>query len=201
MIRDDLSNRLIHLTKGSFADAELTFNKIIQEKRLCGSNKDIRGGHKVICFSEAPISKLGLILANSNVENMRYCPFGFMFEKEYLFKLGARPAIYQPNDEFNLLHEDQQFRHVIFDPMKNIDWTWEREWRLQTEELALEYNNVTLIVPNREWETRMQTQHHDETVAMTVALEELGPIFVGKFKWHFIVLSDLGFNIPTEKSM
>ena len=198
MIRDDLSNRLIHLTKGTLEDAEETFNQIIQQRSLLGSSNDIRGGHNVICFSEAPLSKLGLILANPNASNMRYMPFGFMFEKEYLFQRGARPVIYQPNDEFELLHEAQQFRHVRFEPQNGIDWTWEREWRLQTDELPLHCADVTLIVPNRQWVTRMQTEHYSQTVMASFALEELGPTSVGQFEWHFIGLSDLGFDIPTK---
>ncbi|WP_286822745.1 MULTISPECIES: hypothetical protein [unclassified Idiomarina] len=196
MIRDDLSNRLIHLTKGSFADAEAVFNKIIQEKCLRGSNSSIRGGHNVICFSEAPLSKLGLILANPNAKDMRYMPFGFMFEKEYLFNLGARPAIYQPNSEFDLLYQEQQFRHVRFEPEKGIDWTWEREWRLQTDELPLDSTDVTLIVPDRDWVAQAHERHHDELVSASIALKELAPMFIGQFEWHFIGLSDLGFEIP-----
>jgi hypothetical protein len=83
MIRDDLSNRLIHLTKGDSDKAGNTFLKIIKTKKLIGSAENIRGGHKVICFSEAPISKLGIILATPNAGSMRYRPFGLMFDKNY----------------------------------------------------------------------------------------------------------------------
>lgn len=196
MIRDDLSNRLIHLTKGSFEQAESVFNTIIQEKSLRGSSTDIRGGHKVICFSEAPLSKLGLILANPNAKSMRYMPFGFMFEKDYLFSLGARPVIYQPNEEFDLLHEAQQFRHVKFEPENGIDWTWEREWRLQADQLSLEAANVTLIVPDREWVKKAQQAHHQDLEVLSIALDGFGPMVKGPFEWHFISLSDLGFTIP-----
>lgn len=198
MIRDDLSNRLIHLTKGPFLEAEQTFLKIITDGKLIGSSKDVRGGHKVICFSEAPISKLGLILATPNAHNMRYRPFGLMFEKNYLFRLGARPAIYQPNDEYVYLHPMQQFRHIRFDPESGIDWTWEREWRLQTDELALDHNAVTLIIPDRKWEKQLQDAHHNTIIALSMAIGELGPVAAGSFEGHFISLEDLGFSIPND---
>jgi hypothetical protein len=78
---------------GNLDEAGKTFSKIVSEKKLLGSSKNIRGNHKVICFSEAPISKLGIILANPNIHNLRYRPFGIMFDKEYLFQKGARPVI------------------------------------------------------------------------------------------------------------
>ena len=195
MIRDDLSNKLIHLTKGTFLEAEIVFRKILEEKKLRGSSKDIKGGHNVICFSEAPLSKLGLILANHNMCNMRYMPFGLMFEKKYLFDKGARPAIYQPSDEYEYLHKNQQFRHVRFEPNNKIDWTWEREWRIQIDELPLDHENVTLIIPDRKWEKEFQKKHHNDIIRSSIALREFGPIVAGEFKWHFISLNDLGYEM------
>ena len=83
-----------------------------------------------------------------------------MYEKSYLFAKGARPVIYQPNSDFDLLHEDHKYRHVKFELDEGIDWTWEREWRIKIDELALEPDKVTLIVPNRSWEKRFQEDHH-----------------------------------------
>ena len=198
MIRDDLSDRLIHLTKGSFEEAEKIFFQILKDEKIVASNKNVKGNHKVICFSEAPVSKLGIILANPNAHNLRYRPFGFMFEKKYLFNLGARPGIYQPNDEYDYLHPKQQFRHIRFEPQNDIDWTWEREWRMQTDELTLNHELVTLIIPNRSWEKKLQKEHHEKIEEASFAEGGFGPAVVGEFKWHFITLSDLGFNIPTD---
>ena len=50
MIREDVSNKLIHLTRGKYEDAAKTFTKILGTKKLLGSDKDIRGRYKVICL-------------------------------------------------------------------------------------------------------------------------------------------------------
>lgn len=197
MFRDDLSNRLIHLSKGSYEEAKNTFFKIINAGKLLGSSEAARGDDKVICFSEAPISKLSTILANPNAYNIRYRPFGVMYEKSYLFEKGARPAIYQTNAEYDLLNSEQKYRHVRFEPSNNIDWTWEREWRIRADELDLEDEKVTLIVPNRSIEDEMKNEHHAR-ISNASMIMEFGPHVVGKFPWHFIVLEDLGVEIPRE---
>jgi len=59
MIRGDLSNRLIHLTRGNTeAEATETFVRIFREGRLRSGNGFIRGGYRCICFSEAPVAVL-----------------------------------------------------------------------------------------------------------------------------------------------
>jgi len=196
MIRDDLSNKLIHLTKGSYGEASNIFLEILNSKKLLGSNADIRGKSTVICFSETPINKLGYILAQPNAHNFRYAPFGIMFEKAYLFKKGARPVIYQTEDEFKLLKAEQQFRHVKFDLDKNVDWTWEREWRIEADELDLEEEHVTMIVPDRIWEEKFKDEHHVRLSRANLVTHGFGAGMIGKFKWHFIVLEDLGMQIP-----
>ena len=195
MIRDDLSNRLIHLTKGSMSNAKTTFFKIISDNKLIGTSSSSKGTDKVICFSEAPISKIAQIIASDNIEKMRYRPFGFMFEKLYLFEKGARPAIYQTGSEYKMLKEEQQYRHVKFELNNNIDWTWEREWRYKSGELVLEPEQVTLIIPNREIEEELKSEHHGR-VARASLVTQFGASIVGQFPWHFIVLEDLGVDIP-----
>ena len=176
-------------------DAKDTFYKIVADKKLVGSSKSSRGPDNVICFSEAPISKIAQLIASTNVDSLKYRPFGVMFEKMYLYEKGARPAIYQSNKEFDLLHPDHRFRHVKFEPEHDIDFTWEREWRLRSDELSLEPEHVTLIIPNREIEDELKLEHHGR-VARASLITQFGPSMVGKFLWHFIVLEDLGVEIP-----
>jgi hypothetical protein len=198
MIRDDLSDTLIHLTRGStYEEAAQTFTKILDEKRLVGGSGCIKSGFRCVCFSEAPLSKLSQILANPMSHGMRYKPFGVMVDKSWLFERGGRPVIYQPDSEFKLLHEDQKFRHVRYDPPSNVDFTWEREWRIQTEELSLELGTTTVVVPNREWERKV-LDPHDQKIWRR-ALGGVGmPMSVITSPWHFIALEDLGVSIPEE---
>ena len=85
---------------------------------------------------------------------MRYKPFGVMVSKSWLFERAGRPVIYQPESEFDLLHETQRFRHKEYDP-PSVDFTWEREWRIRTDALELDPGAVSLVVPNRGFLTQM----------------------------------------------
>lgn len=195
MDRDDLSNKLIHLTSDSdSASGEEIFYCIIESGKLVGSSKTIKGRHKCICFSEAPISKLGLILSRQNARRVKYSPFGLMFDKEYLFDLGARPAIYQPDNEFIQLSRDNQYRHVRFEPNNGIDWTWEREWRYKADELPLDPSILTLIVPTRDIVERIKEEHNSTNQAYSM-LGTVGQLSMKSLPWHFLVLEDLGIKM------
>lgn len=195
MIRDDLSNRLIHLAKGTYKEGHKTFQSILNDGKLLGSSNMIRGKDKVICFTEAPINKIAQIIASTNIDNMRYRPFGVMFEKDYLFEKGARPVIYQTEEEYKLLKQEQKYRHVRFEPHNDIDWTWEHEWRLNSKELVLEPEHVTLIVPYRSIEEALKNEHQG-AVNRAGMVTMFGASIVGKFRWHCLVLEDLGVKIP-----
>src|SRR2546427_12661114 len=123
MIRDDLSDRLVHLTKGATEkEAGERFLSIVRDKTLLGGTGLIRGGYRCVCFSEAPISKLGAILAQPSIHGMPYAPFGVMLSKTTLFCAGGRPVIYQPEAEFEMLHESQRYRHKDFEPGSGTDF-------------------------------------------------------------------------------
>ena len=155
-----------------------------------------------MCFSEAPISQLGRILANPMAHGMRYMPFGVMVDKAWLFDIGGRPVIYQPDFEFELLHDDQKYRHVRYEPANNVDFTWEREWRILIDELPLDPDVTTIVVPNRDWERKILQPHEDKIWRRAVASRFGGiPSSVIKQPWHFIVLEDLGVPIRLNLSL
>jgi len=193
MIRGDLSNRLIHLTKGNTIDeASPNFFQIINQGKLIGGTGYIRGGYSCVCFSKAPISVLSQVLSIPSVHGMRYAPLGVMVQKQWLFEKGGRPVIYQADEQFELLPEELKYRHVRYEPHRGIDHTWEREWRIHTQELFLDAATATFVVPTREWEEQFKEEHANNQRAMALALGDNGWIGVEKFRWHFIVLEDLG---------
>ena len=197
VIRDDIGSRLVHLTKGEPDQAAAqVFLAIVEERQLRGGTGCIKGGHRCICFSEAPVSKLSHILANPMAHSMKYKPFGVMVEKSRLFQRGGRPVIYKAEAEYELLHETQRFRHVTYEP-GSVDFTWEREWRICSDELELDLGGATLVVPNRAWEQWAQDQHVAMLSRRAMVLNGLiGPKSVTEFPWHFMVLEDLGVDIP-----
>jgi len=95
MIRDDISSKLVHLTRDvsdrAAADALVS---IVAERKLRGGTTCIKGNYRCVCFSEAPLSKLTHILASPGATGMRYKPFGVMVDKNWLFVRGGRPVIY-----------------------------------------------------------------------------------------------------------
>lgn len=184
-MRDDLSNKLVHLTKGVNEDASkhreeaiLNLRSILKEKRLRGGTGFIKGGYKCACFSEAPIGKLSHLLAEKDQGRFKYQPYGVMVDKIWLFKKGGRPAIYEPDADFYKLPEEMRYRHVRFwlDDNYKVDHTWEREWRIHTDELQFTPKDVTVVVPDRLAKDALSKHFSDDN-------------------WHFIVLSDLGVKI------
>lgn len=193
MIRGDLSNRIIHLTKGNSLDeASANFFKIISEGKLIGGTGYIRGNYICVCFSEAPISVLSQVLSNPSIHGMRYAPLGVMVPKRWLFEKGGRPVIYQAEAEFELLPEELRYRHVRYEPHRDVDHTWEREWRILTPELSLDPENVTFVVPTRKWEDQFKQKHQDDQRTRALVFGDAGFLAIKKFPWHFIVLEDLG---------
>jgi len=197
MIRDDISDKLIHLTRGDTDQiAADTFRLILEQRTLRGSSGCIKGGYTCVCFSEAPISQLSRILARPSPHGMRYKPFGIMVNKDWLFTRGGRPVIYQLDSEFALLTESQRYRHVRYEP-GSVDFTWEREWRIWTHGLPLESDQTTVVVPTRKWEEWFQGQHTAMLSRRAMLTGFIGPKSVSKQPWHFVVLEDLGVPIDS----
>jgi hypothetical protein len=163
---------------------------ILSEGVLKGSSRDIRGGYNVVAFTEAPVSLLAGVLANANALKMRYAPLGIMVDKIWLYKQGARPVIYQSEKDFNELPDNKKHLHVRFEPDRGVDYSWEREWRIRTDALQLDPDITTVIVPTRLWESQYHDRHtsHQQRAALVTS----GFFPMGRPKWHFITLEDLG---------
>ena len=83
--------------------------------------------------------------------------------KKWAFEQGARPVIYQAENEFENLPESHRWRHVRYDPSATppIDFSWEREWRIQNDELVIEPENVCIVVPDDDWGLSLLREHDD----------------------------------------
>lgn len=189
MIRDDISDNLIYLLRDRMGlAAPNALLSILEEKKILGGTNFIRGAYRCVCFSEAPIGKLAYILAEPSVNGIRYKPFGIIVNKKWLYDKGGRPVIYQPDSEFELLCEEQRFRHVRYEPGV-VDFTWEREWRIRINELEIDFDFATVVVPNRDWEDWLKIKHEEN-------IRRFNPRTVVRQSWHYLVLEDLG--IPVE---
>lgn len=200
-MRVDLSNHLVHLTRGTRRNAEEAFLSIVAQRKLIGSSHGIRGGHQVVCFSEAPIEVLAKLFAKSG-NDFRYQPFGVMVPKTWLYSRGGRPVIYQPESEFELLPEVLQYRHVRLDsPGTNSDYSFEREWRIHSESVVLDPAFCTLVVPDRDWDYRLRDEH-DERSMRKAGAGGMNPLLrVSKFEWHVLALGDLGADLSLTDAL
>ena len=149
-----------------------------------------------MCFSEAPLEALGGGLVNPNYYS-KYSPFGIIVRKEWLFEQGGRPVIYQTNEEFENLPDSHKWRHVQYDPLSDppIDFTWEREWRIQREELFIDPDVASIVVPDEDWEGRIIGQHENEQAAneweythQSGYPEGVAALFYEPFLWEIIHL-------------
>jgi hypothetical protein len=87
-----------------------------------------------------------------------------VFDKKWVFDNGGRPVIYQPNSEFNDLPETHRWRHVRYEPTAEepIDFSWEREWRIHTDELIFDPSVAALVVPDQDWANILIGEHEAE---------------------------------------
>ena len=94
----------------------------------------------------------------------RYSPFGVIFDKKWVFDKGGRPVIYQPDSDFDILPETHKWRHVRYEPTAEepIDFSWEREWRIQTDELLFDPSVAVLVVPDQDWANILIGEHETE---------------------------------------
>jgi hypothetical protein len=188
-MRDDVSDKLVHLTKGTSDDpqlhpeeAEANLSSILTQKTLLGGRGFIKGSHRCVCFSEAPISKLSHILASRNDRDFKYQPYGVIVSKRWLFEEGGRPVIYGPDRDYKKLPDEMKYRHVRFwlSDEYSVDHTSEREWRIKTNKLKISPEEVTIVVPDRKSKDKF--------------------IKLGHTEWHYIALSDLGVQISAPPS-
>jgi len=168
LVRRDVGELLFHFTRtpkestvswsmprgGQMTTSSSAFavlRKILYEGKLQGTSTWTYG-QKCVCFTEAPIMEFNSIfalvtIAASKQERPRYEPYGVAVNKKWLFEKGGRPVIYDHPTTFQNLPKDFQYRFVPYNPAKGVDFTWEREWRIQTDALQLDPKQTLIIVP------------------------------------------------------
>ena len=100
----------------------------------------------------------------------------------------GRPVIYQPDPEFDDLPESHRWRHVQFDLSREIDFTWEREWRIQADQLSFDSSIAQVILPDYEWVKRLRRDHErdqDFTVLQYSIImdQKLAEMYREEFPW------------------
>ena len=159
--RMDLSSKITHLTKGK--NENEAFNnliKILEEKRIEGSTRQkgfICGEIPAVCFQDIPIVFLAENLRyeeklrRDENHKIRYLGFGLRFQKEFIYKKGGRPVIYDAtHNAKTYLLKSEWWRIVNMDlsiPNEFVEWSHEREWRIK-KELTFKYSQCEVILPS-----------------------------------------------------
>jgi hypothetical protein len=175
-----MSSELVHFIRAeSYPTAFDTLIKIIRERRLLGGNSYIRGGYRCVCFCEAPVHIVAEAMRARAVEGILYKPFGIVLPKKYVFSLGGRPVIYQRDIEYLSLPEELRWRHVRYEPDLDhpIDFTWEREWRIKSDEIYLDPAIARIVVPSESYHDELEHNHDRaqdfEVLMLSQVLDEI----------------------------
>lgn len=184
-IREDISDYLFHFTKGE--DAFITLEKIIHD----GAIKDINQTGR-ICFTEAPIhmlEKYFKFVAEKYRVPKILAPYGVGLKRDWLFEMGARPAIYGKLEEKQELPKSLEWRFVPVNPPVT-DWLWLREWRINIPEVSFKPEDI-IIVTNIEdeqalfWKIEIDNPYDEpldesmiefKKVYRTIAIEQLSEL-------------------------
>lgn len=162
--RSDFTSGVIHLTRSNIIDGQRysaidILMKILIERKLLGSTTRsgyINGNVHSVCFQDIPLYSVAenifyeqKLKNDNNRDNYRYTGCGLRFSKEYIFKKGGRPVIYDiKEDAKKYLNKEDYWRIVTFDLSNEnnfIDWTHEREWRLAGD-LDFELSEVEVLI-------------------------------------------------------
>ena len=199
--RIDTSDNLVHLLKGyDYLECFNVLCQILRKKVLLGSNQYIKGKYNCICFTETSIECLSRYGFVNKQGYSRYRPFGIIVKKDWLFGKGGRPVIYQPEDKFYLLPEEQRWRHVTYDPTAKppVDFSWEREWRINQDKWHITPEDCSILVPDSVSEDMFTSTFKEQLereiecekeayLYMDTYLDEFNP---APFPWSFTYLNE-----------
>ena len=120
--------------------------RILEEKRIRGSRKLIRGAGDVVCFSECGPQEIEkLIEWRKGLLRWSFEPYGLAFARESLFKLGARPTIYSIEEAFDDLSEE--LKHLFqFQRSSGKQWAAEKEWRIKGDLCLADLDDRDILV-------------------------------------------------------
>lgn len=202
-VRRDLGHLLFHFTRtpdrqpGAPTSALWNLSNILRAGVLRGGTGKIKGAHVCVCFTEAPIAELAAVFALIGAQHKdRYEPYGIGVSKSWLFERGGRPVIYQSAREYDLLPDALKHRHVTYDPAKEIDFTWEREWRVHAAELKLSPAHAVVVVPTRDEAYGLMYDHAEEEPNVVDIGEGRVESTWPKPTWTAVSLDLFGFELP-----
>ena len=128
-----------------------SLKRIVAVQKIWGSFHHIRGGHKVVAFTElSPAEAISLIRWRRRYVRWSFEPYGIAVDRDYARQIGIRPVIYDIPDHYQDL--DQSDKPFYQNPgEKGGDWEPEQEWRYNGNLLLndIPAEKIKLIVRNQ----------------------------------------------------
>ena len=128
-----------------------SLKRIVAVQKIWGSFHHIRGGHKVVAFTELPpVEAIRLIRWRRRYVRWSFEPYGVAIDKDYARQIGIRPVIYDVPERYQKM--DSSERPFYQNPgEKGGDWEPEQEWRYYGNLLLndIPANKIKLIVRNK----------------------------------------------------
>jgi hypothetical protein len=128
-----------------------TLKRIVSDKQIWASYYHIRGGHKVVSFTELhPREAINLIKWRPRYVRWNFEPYGIAINKTYALSMGVRPVIYEPPEKYyELADEDKPFYQNPGE--KGGEWEPEKEWRHHgnLDLTSIPPQNILLLVRNK----------------------------------------------------
>ncbi|MFG1270943.1 hypothetical protein [Xanthobacter flavus] len=187
--RKDISRFIVHLTRddtndfSNGANARRNLIKIIAKKtvyaykphclfnkKLMTVDKTIAEKFKVACFTETPLDQIHLLTREIPGRNVVLSPYGIVFNRSFMVKSGAQPAIYincynnishyrnsafklfdifVQNQKSGLDDQDLTILPLINKIDEKYDFSWEREWRVVGSLKFKASDIVAVILPEK----------------------------------------------------
>ena len=170
-LKRDYSPFLVHLTKTAMngTSAKDILAKILKERELKAFNAwclfisdlgdaltNFAENFKVVCFTETPIDQISLLLREVYGRKNQPEPYGIIFDKEFIRSKGGNPVFYAGDTLMPTLwdiykkaktnqfsNEEPRFLALVNRCDEDVDFHWEREWRI-VGNLNFDLSNVYL---------------------------------------------------------
>lgn len=199
--RQDISQFVVHLTRNDteeFTDGAtakenlvsiLKSRKIYATRPHCIFNEEIEALGKsakkkcrVACFTETPLTEISKISRKIQGRKIELEPYGLVFRKDDIIRVGGQPAIYVNSYGKNdFLRESVR---ELFDIAKTnassklwrmvpylsamherYDFSWEREWRV-TKDFEFDLEDVVCIILPEVDEEELKTHAAESGIAV-----------------------------------
>ncbi|HRA87903.1 MAG TPA: hypothetical protein PK992_07535 [Planctomycetaceae bacterium] len=140
----EFEDELILGCRSSDHSALATLLRIVNERRLWASSETIRGGFRVVSFTEVPLIEFRKCRTyRRHRRRYDFEPWGIAIRREVLEATAAKPVTYGDDDTWQAMPDDQ--RPFFQNANAGDGWTQdEREWRVP-DHVALDKLPVTAV--------------------------------------------------------